>query len=555
MPYKNKCFSTCRKRPEPECSHPQCRYANGKQYQYCRLSHQYKLNADCEPELRTNSKSTSNTKPSSKKARTQKLSKQHLPLSPPLPHPKIIIREEEPSPVSTPKPSKEEIEAFRERYTKKNATRKIGRFLKKINPNKRRAYFLKSVCSDAGVCIAFGKESAIIRKHFDNFENFALLSKPAKRIGGVSSNGFVKELTYEHEGYVANAILKSSSQTDADNLLYEGLVGRFLNKQSIRLPSFLETYNIYQYKTKVAYAAIKGIPETHPSIFTAGLQKVTAVTDDVFKFSCKDDIYMSVLIQHLKEAKTLKQMINHQFVRDELLYVLFTVYMSLSEISYIYTHYDLHEENVLLYEPVVGSHIEYFYHIDGEIITFKSKYIAKIIDYGRSFFNELGNTSSTGSSPAIHDAVCRLCKPGCGFRNGFGWLNQNPHTLRDSYHICSKIANQSHDLRLLYILGKKSLPNGELKNLLQKVVYGQNLAIEYDRHGKQIDISEYGTERNITSGLPSKINNVTDAFEALKDLVQHPFSFIKNEDTYRTSTKLGELHVYNDGSPMQYIPV
>jgi hypothetical protein len=229
--------------------------------------------------------------------------------------------------------------------------------------------------------------------------------------------------------------------------------------------------------------------------------------------------------------------------------------MPLAEVSYAYTHYDLHEENVLLYEPVVGSHIEYFYHIDGEIITFKSKYIAKIIDYGRSFFNQFGNTTSTGSSNAIYDTVCRLCKPNCGATNGFGWLSVNPLQLRNVYHICSKIANQSHDLRLLYLLGRKPIPYLKLQQLLAKVVYGKNLAPEFDKYGKPIDNSQYGTERNVTDGLPAKINNVSDASNALLELIQDPISFVKNENAYKSSTKLGELHIYNDGSPMQYIPV
>jgi hypothetical protein len=88
------------------------------------------------------------------------------------------------------RPAKEDVAAFRDKYIKNAATRKIGKFLRITDPRVR-SKFLQSVCSDAGVCIAFGTNAAAIRKHFDDFDNFNLLSKPANRIVSVSSNGFV----------------------------------------------------------------------------------------------------------------------------------------------------------------------------------------------------------------------------------------------------------------------------------------------------------------------------------------------------------------------------
>ena len=125
MPYKGKCFSTCRKKPEPECDHPVCRYNNGKQYQYCRLNHTYKMNKDCEPEARVHKGTRKTNKPI-------KIIKEELPLSAPAAL-QIVPDEELTSPPIGP--TKEAIAEFRERVKKANATRKIKKFMKNIKIN------------------------------------------------------------------------------------------------------------------------------------------------------------------------------------------------------------------------------------------------------------------------------------------------------------------------------------------------------------------------------------------------------------------------------------
>jgi hypothetical protein len=262
---------------------------------------------------------------------------------------------------------------------------------------------------------------------------------------------------------------------------------------------------------------------------------------------------MAVLIQHLKGAETIRnKCANAEFVANDLLYILYQVYMTISSISAVFTHYDLHDENVLLYEPVKGKHIEYHYHIDGEEIVFRSKYLAKIIDYGRSYFNEPGNTSVKGNSTNFHNALCSIneCEPDCGYDSGFNWLKSEPVAkLKGSYFINSSFPNPSHDLRLLSMCKNSSDLSGAtpgLQTLFDKVVYGVNLP-KADK--------PYGTVPKPESGLPAKIHNVKDAFAALHELVQDRVSIESNAIHYIGSEKLGDLHIYNDGRTlMRYVP-
>ena len=115
----------------------------------------------------------------------------------------------------------------------------------------------------------------------------------------------------------------------------------------------------------------------------------------------------SLLIQYLRDAKSVNSQVrNVDFLKNELIYVLFQVYAPLALLHDKFTHYDLHTGNILLYEPVKGCYVEYHYYIKGTVISFKSKYIVKIIDYGRCFFNDDANATFSGDSKKIYEKVC-----------------------------------------------------------------------------------------------------------------------------------------------------
>lgn len=565
MPYKNKCFSRCRKRSEPECNHPVCRYNNGKQYQYCRLSHSYKMNKECEPVLRE-----------SRGKGTRKVNKPVIIIEDELSlTPLQVVPDQEFFTPPESLPTKAAIAEFRKRVKKANATRKIKKFFKK-HQNKRRAHFLKAICSDADVCMAFGTEADKIKKHFDHFNNFDLLSKPAKQIGSESANGFVKDLTYEKDGYVANAILKSSASETADNLLYEGLVGQFLNKQGRMFPCFVETYGIYVYNPdEPAYVEMRTNKLSDPMVLKMGIKKIRAVYPVHLGFACKHSSYMAVLIQHLNDAVPFNDLLdNDRFIRDDLLHVLYQVYMPLALLADKFTHFDLHYNNVLLYEPVKGKYIHYHYHItnsiEGEppiITSFKCKYIAKIIDYGRCFFNDTENPTFTGSSKGIYTEVCAA--PGCidcGEETGFGRLHtKTKPMIANDYFIYSQKANQSHDLRLLYMTKcelkrrmKTAIAYPEIIRMLEKITYGAGIQLSR-KQKEQLKAHPnqwiyYGTKENVASGLPNKVNNVTDAYRELDRLISNSWAQASNDIYYAPLTKLGDLHIYDDGRPMRYVP-
>lgn len=401
---------------------------------------------------------------------------------------------------------------------KTRAARTLKNFMFR-KKHKITAEFLKHICSDSGVCIAFGTNSDKIKKFFNNFTNFDYAVNRI-RVGVPSNNGFIYEIEYKHQNYFAHAILKSSTRRDSDNLMYEYKVGQTVNRFNKHFPCFVETYGVYKYNTDAEWRTSQN------GINVNKLQNIlTQYPTTNYKDSCINSQYLCILIQHIKDAPTLySKSVSPEFKENDLLYCLYQIYYTLSMLSNEFTHYDLHSNNVLLYKPVNGKYIQYHYHLpDGTIVSFKSRYIVKLIDYGRSYVN---------GSMVDYKQICRIkeCKPKCGYNQGFFY---NAHYINPS------LSSKSHDLRLLNLVKQTVDISVQLKSVLDRVVYN----------------TEYGTPSNLTIGYPNRINNVMDAERLLRDMVLDPAEIGKNTVYHDASfTKLGDLHVRGVLREMEYIP-
>lgn len=521
-PTIKKCVSSCRGQPEKECNPSRCKYINTKKYNYCRLSAKYKMN------------------PSSCRV-SRKLKKKEV-----QPHAEKVIQQ------------------FLMKHKKDNktlkATEKIGRFMRKTT-QKRRARFLKAICQDSGVCIAFGKEDKKISVFFNHFVNFDFVKK-IKRIGMPSANGFVNEIEYKKHDYLAHAVLKSSTSEKADNLAYEYLVGQFINKKTTHFPCFLETYGLYQYTTEYKWNHIKNTTLIQSNVLKDSLQNLD---DFDASIACKNSKYLAILIQHIKNAEPLssfleKGNINLPFLANELTAVLYQIYFPLCKLASEFTHYDLHTNNVLIYTPIQGKYIHYHYHFSDKIVVeFYSTYIAKIIDYGRSYFKD-GTKSST---KLLDEELCtnRDCDPECGEDYGFSWFDKKLY--EDNNFISAYHNNQSHDLRLMritdYLLQQQISPMFQqlksnvyyqsyiepIATLLKKTKYGVGIHSENNKY--------FGTRPNLTPGLPNAINNVKDVEKGLRTILTNSKYKKLLASNIQNKQKLGDLHVYSD-RPMNFIP-
>ena len=266
---------------------------------------------------------------------------------------------------------------------------------------------------------------------------------------------------------------------------------------------------------------------------------------EFFKKSCKYSSQLCLLIQHFSNAISFEKALRKpEFVHD-MLYVLYQVYLPLAFLRNNFTHYDLHWNNVILYEPQPNSYIEYHYHMtDGTTTSFKSKYLVKIIDYGRCFFQNLRIEKM--NSRVIYEKICQaetecggtMAEKNCGRGYGYQLLNEEyyPGFL---HYISSQKPNQSHDLRLLRIIqvtfAKKHdqyfLYNKDLGNIIRSVYYETDM----------------GT--SIRESVSSKyIVNVVYAFFHLNRVIRIEQNKKINDARHSGMKKLGNLHIYANGS-------
>ena len=542
------CRNICKKLPKEECDkNERCKYTNGIKRKYCRLRYN-KMDENCNKKNKTYKFKKTGTIRLTKKQRDKGLMiKEKME--------RAKAREAEAREAEAREAEAREAEAKRAKLSeeKKTKARKIiGRFMNKTK-HRRKAMFLRAVCLDSGVCLAFGNYNNEIKKHFGGFANFEYANAPIKRIGNPSANGFINEIQYDHRGYKAYAVLKSSMKPNSDNLMYEYMVGQYINKLNKRFPCFVETYGYYIYddkmkvNTKGVWTFLKDSKVT-ANMDTIKKGLILQKTTDYAK-ACKQSKFLAILIQHLKGIIPIKDRLNNlSFIKEELVNILFQIYMPLSILLNSFTHYDLHHENVNLYEPQKDSYIHFHYHIsEGQEISFKSKYIAKIIDYGRSYFKD---EEAGIDSKKIYNDLCKepKCKPMCGYNKGFSWMNNfyNDQDAANSYWISSQKRNKSHDLRLLNEINVGTKANNTYKDISDELkLLLQNL--KYDKH--------YGTPE-MNQGFPNTIQNVLDATLTLINIISLPEKIQQNEDVYRGKTKLGDLHIYcgnDDTRPMRFV--
>jgi len=268
--------------------------------------------------------------------------------------------------------------------------------------------YLQRVCINSGDCLLFGKEIEKIKQFFDYFRNFNYVDQ-IQRLNSNSKNGIITEIKYNKSGYISYAILKSAQfniKFKIDNIAYEYLVGLFLNEQSKYFPCFLETYGLFHKPTNEQI-------NLNNKDDLKKLKILSQEDDGNFKIKSCNNNNLYLLIQHLHNSRTLSEyykeikktttlpIINYNqnnyeiinksvaFYLIDFIHILYQIYMPLYCLARtgIFTHNDLHRNNVLLFEIPNNDYIHFKYNVNGINTEFNCKFIVKIIDYGRCYFH------------------------------------------------------------------------------------------------------------------------------------------------------------------------
>ena len=295
----------------------------------------------------------------------------------------------------------------------------------------------------------------------------------------------------------------------------------------------METYGFYGYQDPFVYDWVKTTANiADVNKFKQSLELIhSSESTKTFKnyiIVCQISQYLAILIQHIKNADTFYNHLNTgKLSAIEVLTVLAQVYLPLGRLTHEFVHNDLHTNNVMLYEPAPGKYIEFHYHmLDGSLFTFKSYYIAKIIDYGRCFML---------TAKDIYKGLCdtKECNPGCGANVGFSWLR--PSLTAANRFTSSSLRNPTQDLRLFHSIFPAA------------IAYGIGVDKQHAR---------YGSAPMNNSCLPNYICNVADASTILVMNLIHEKSIFDDQGVYPANKKFGDLHIYmNMTTPMKFTPM
>lgn len=439
--------------------------------------------------------------------------------------------------------------------TKKYAKRRqlLQTFSKTVKNPPKFAQLISTLCSpDSGSCLTFGKYVKPTKKLFNDFNDFQYASPSMRVIGNPSVNGFVYEISYEHHGVSAHTVLKCPLRVNSDNLYYEYLVGHyFINDCYLKYPCFLETYGAYhvdknvisEMSRKRSYS-VKQLENSMTKMKTFQPNNDEELTKQL-RTSCEMQFNICILNQHVSATKSMEKYIqtNSPQLINDVPQLLYQIYAPLAMLGKTFTHYDLHSENVLLYNLGKDKYIQMNYIYPDGTVSFKTNLIAKIIDYGRSYFY----TDRTMNSEVIYKKVCKVCDE-CGKKNGYLSFNED---ARPDYNV-NFIPNISHDLRFMKMVENLTK---KVNQYMMKRFYCISKELSQIFEHLRYD-GQFGTKQRKSSSDSSEIKNVFDAAIQLKALMNNPAFQTPNDLQYRNCASIGTLNVYMDSSrkPMTFEP-
>ncbi len=455
------------------------------------------------------------------------------------------------------------------------------------NKNQLIPKFLSKFCPDSSECLMIGKHQDLASQFFEGFRKLTYLKQ--YEIINSGANGTIFKIKFFKKDYTSYGVIKIAAPFKRitfnsikheffegvkikqplfgpDNMIYEYLVGLYLNRYKSLLPNFLETYQLLEFNDFNTYKKVvlqmkktpsnkmKKTPSNELNVDDLKQNLLPldyeTVLDDSVKLQsllssgCKPAFGIdkfkkgytyALMTQYVKNPVTIREILSNVkgFANYHLIYILFQIYFSLSQLNEKFVHHDLHDENILLYQPYPDGYIEYIYHLDNKVIQFKSPYIVKIIDYGRSFMEKY----SKEVKKYISTAECT--------GNNAAYSGYNLQNSYESVYMDYNSPNVSHDLRLLDMIRSIYKPKELIINsILSKVIYNQEIKDKSDMG--------MGTSPNPITGYPNTINNVIDAFKSLTDGVQSSLDKNYNTIPSKYRTKRAEMRVYGLHKPYEF---
>lgn len=310
---------------------------------------------------------------------------------------------------------------------------------------------------------------------YHKFIDAEMIIFPITKLKQISDNGFIFKLPFYNkiDEHNFNALMKTCTIINSDNNYYEYLTGLCINEFKQYFPNFTYTFAYATQKDDLLEYLKQDnkILKTNfdrdlfvDSIKINSLKDTKTLSFETIEMGCVNNDRTSIIIECINNMKSTRQLLSSIEFTENFDYnffcILFQLYATLSSLSNLFTHYDLHYENVIF--SVYDKPIEINYATKFGPIKIFTKYIPVIIDYGRCFVNcyKLNNNVQINSGVIAEMA----CKTNCNtiLNDLHGACNTVPYGMHfiktddltfshneDNWYINPKIKNNSSDLRFV----------------------------------------------------------------------------------------------------------
>lgn len=399
--------------------------------------------------------------------------------------------------------------------------------------------------------ILLSNDTTELFRSTESFKNLNNYTKEIDKLGGISSQGFVRKLTYVSNGKTYHVAQKNAGKKHSDSLVYEYLVGLCINEFAKYYPCFPKTYMIGMYYSLMDWGLFKNASVTTRKL-DGDLKFSIKILDDknlpsLIKNGCRNNEYICIFSQFLPVKYNFDEFISSLSQKDTkiiltknrmrlytIVAILHIMYTVLSSLATHFTHYDLHHENVVLIEAPVNQHFNIRFHLkDKRVVEYKTDYLPVFIDFGRSFVDCQNLNSLLNKSDEIIKTVCkyddtnlekteRACPAKCGSLSGYKFNPDFNYStglfdkqIEENFFIDPTRHNISHDIKFLCYIEKyidfTQVKDGSymdktfLSDFLPKLAELDNI---------------YGTRENLNISK-DKIYNVIGASESLTNIVSN----------------------------------
>lgn len=202
-----------------------------------------------------------------------------------------------------------------------------------------------------------------IRKEFNDFP-LDIVIQNADQLFTNSKNGNLVKLKVQNKYYLLKTPQAIKQYFNADNLMYEYVIGLFLNKYVEQFPSIVRTLTLLD--------IVEG------KVINNDALDITAET-------CEKVNDFALITDFFDDSQTLEQLLEDD-VKDDITFadlakIYYQIYGPLAALDGHFSHNDLHLNNIMV--KTLSTPVTFIYKSNEKTVTFTTQYLAKMIDYGR----------------------------------------------------------------------------------------------------------------------------------------------------------------------------